>query len=519
MSSLLLPWLILIPIIGGFFCWISERLSNILPRWIALFTMVVLVALSLYFWWAGSGWSNAPHPEVASALTGDQSQWWMFYFHLNWIPQLGISIHLGMDGLSILLITLTAILGLLAVLCSWKEINSRVGFFYLNLMWILGGVIGVFIAVDLFLFFLFWETMLIPMFFLIALWGHSGSDGKTRIYAATKFFIFTQASGLLMLVSIITLALYHASLPGNELTFDYTQLVGTDFGGLEFILMLGFFIAFAVKLPVVPIHSWLPDAHAQAPTAGSVDLAGILLKTAAFGILRFAIPLFPNASHEFAPIAIWLGIFSIIYGAILAFKQTDIKRLIAYTSISHMGFILVGIYSGSPLALQGVVIQMIAHGFSAAALFISSGQLYERLHTRDMRLMGGLWSKITYLPAIMLFFNAASLGLPGTGNFVGEFMILIGAFPADKIAVSIAAFGLVLASIYSLIVMQRVFYGTTRSNFHEPIQGLCKRELGMMFILIVLLILLGVYPQPVLDTSAATMNGVHAWFSPNLVSR
>lgn len=517
MSSLLLPWLILIPIIGGFFCWISERLSNILPRWIALFTMVLLVALSLYFWGTGN-FQHAPNLQTPFEIVDGQSKWWAFYFHLNWIPQLGISIHLGMDGLSILLITLTAILGLLAVLCSWKEINSRVGFFYLNLMWILGGVIGVFVAIDLFLFFLFWETMLIPMFFLIALWGHSGSDGKTRIYAATKFFIFTQASGLLMLVSIITLALKHYTNTGT-MTFDYIQLLGTNLGGLEFILMLGFFIAFAVKLPVVPIHSWLPDAHAQAPTAGSVDLAGILLKTAAFGILRFAIPLFPNASVEFAPIAIWLGIFSIIYGAILAFQQTDIKRLIAYTSISHMGFILVGIYSGSPLALQGVVIQMIAHGFSAAALFISSGQLYERLHTRDMRLMGGLWGKITYLPAIMLFFSVASLGLPGTGNFVGEFMILIGAFPADKVAVSIAAFGLVLASIYSLIVMQRVFYGTTRGNFHEPIQGLCKRELGMMFILIVLLILLGIYPQPVLDTSAATMNGVHAWFSPNLVSR
>lgn len=518
MSSLLLPWLILIPLIGGLFCWLSERISNALPRWVALATMVLLVALSLYFWSTGN-WHNAPNLEVSSTLSGiGQSKWWMFYFHINWIPQLGISIHLGMDGLSILLIVLTALLGFLAVLCSWKEINNRVGFFYLNLMWILAGVVGVFLAIDLFLFFLFWETMLIPMFFLIALWGHSGSDGKTRIYAATKFFIFTQTSGLLMLVAIITLALKHYSSTG-VITFNYTELLGTQLGGLEFILMLGFFIAFAVKLPVVPLHSWLPDAHAQAPTAGSVDLAGILLKTAAFGILRFAIPLFPNASVEFAPIAMWLGIISIVYGAILAFQQTDLKRLIAYTSISHMGFILVGIYSGSLLALQGVVVQMIAHGLSAAALFISSGQIYERLHTRDMRLMGGLWSKIAYLPAIMLFFNAASLGLPGTGNFVGEFMILIGAFPANIIAVSIATFGLVLASIYSLIVMQRVFYGKTRGDFHEPIQKLCLRELGMMFLLIILLVLLGFYPQVVLDTSAASMNGVHAWFSSNLVSR
>lgn len=518
MSSSLLLWLILIPIIGGLLCWLSERFNQAYPRWIALSTSILLMFLALYFWFTGDFSAKAPNADVAFQTINNQATWWPFFFKVTWIEQLGISIYLAMDGLSVLLIVLTGILGIASVLCSWEEIEARVGFFYLNLMWILGGVIGVFLAADLFLFFLFWEVMLIPMFFLIALWGHSGSDGKTRIYAATKFFIFTQASGLLMLISIITLALKHYTNTGT-LTFDYTQLIGTQLGGLEFILMLGFFIAFAVKFPVVPIHSWLPDAHAQAPTAGSVDLAGILLKTAAFGMLRFAIPLFPNASMEFAPIAIWLGLIGIVYGAIVAFQQTDIKRLIAYTSISHMGFILIGIYSGSELALQGVVIQMIAHGFSASALFIGSGQLYKRLHTRDMTKMGGLWGKITYLPAIMLFFNAASLGLPGTGNFVGEFMILIGAFPAAKLVVSIATFGLVLASIYSLIVMQRVFYGTTRSDFHEPIQGLCKREITMMFVLIVLLLLLGIYPQPVLDTSAMSMGGVHSWFSSQLVPR
>src|SRR5690606_30327180 len=243
--------------------------------------------------------------------------------------------------------------------------QKRVGFFHLNLMWILGGVIGVFLAMDLFLFSFFWEMMLVPMFFLIALWGHSGDGKKTRITAATKFFIYTQASGLIMLAAILGLVFAHHASTGVY-TFDYAKLIGTQMpAGLEYILMLGCFVDFAVKLPVVPVPCWLPDAHAQAPTAGSVDLAGILLKTAAYGLLRFALPLFPNASAEFAPIAMGLGLVGIFYGAFLAFAQTDIKRLIAFSSVAHMGFMIIGIYSGQLLALQGVAVQMVAHGLSA----------------------------------------------------------------------------------------------------------------------------------------------------------
>src|SRR5690606_17692671 len=290
------------------------------------------------------------------------------------------------------------------------EIQRNVGFFHLNLLWNIGGVVGVFLALDLFLFFFFWEMMLVPMYFLIALWGHNAPDGKGRIYAANKFFIFTQASGLLMLLAIIGLVLVNWRNTG-VLTFDYEDLLQTTMApAMEFVLMLGFFLAFAVKLPVVPFHSWLPDAHSQAPTAGSVDLAGVLLKTAAYGLLRFGIPLFPNASAEFAPVAMWLGVIGIIYGALMAFVQHDIKRLVAYTSVSHMGFVLVGIYSGNLIALQGVVIQMLAHGISAGALFILCGEVYERMHTRDMRLMGGLWSRLSTLPPIAMFFTAASLG-------------------------------------------------------------------------------------------------------------
>ncbi|BCA28183.1 NADH-quinone oxidoreductase subunit M [Metapseudomonas otitidis] len=497
---MILPWLILIPFIGGLLCWQGERFGATLPRWIALLTMSLLFGLGLWLWATGN-FTLAPAPGADPV--------WAHEFKVNWIERFGITIHLAMDGLSVLMVTLTGLLGVLSVLCSWNEIQNRVGFFHLNLMWILGGVVGVFLAVDLFLFFFFWEMMLVPMYFLIALWGHSGSKGKTRIYAATKFFIFTQASGLVMLVAILGLVLVHYNATG-VLTFNYADLLKTPLTPTaEYLLMLGFFIAFAVKFPVVPFHSWLPDAHAQAPTAGSVDLAGILLKTAAYGLMRFALPLFPNASAEFAPIAHWLGVFAIVYGALLSFAQTDIKRLVAFSSVSHMGFVLIAIYSGSQIALQGAVVQMMAHGLSAAALFILCGQLYERLHTRDMRQMGGIWSRMPYLPAISLFFAAAALGLPGTGNFVGEFLILLGSFEKAMWVTIIAATGLVFGSVYSLIMIHRAHFGAAKSD--APLQGLKPRELIMVLGLAALLILLGVYPQPVLDTSAASMHGVHQW--------
>ena len=496
---MLLPWLILIPFIGGFLCWQTERFGVKVPRWIALITMGLTLVLGLQLWMQG-GYSLTQSAGIPQ---------WQSEFVLPWIPRFGISIHLAIDGLSLLMVVLTGLLGVLAVLCSWREIEKYQGFFHLNLMWILGGVIGVFLAIDMFLFFFFWEMMLVPMYFLIALWGHKASDGKTRITAATKFFIYTQASGLVMLIAILALAFVHFNATGVW-TFNYEDLLKTPMShGVEYLLMLGFFIAFAVKMPVVPLHGWLPDAHSQAPTAGSVDLAGILLKTAAYGLLRFALPLFPNASAEFAPIAMWLGVIGIFYGAWMAFAQTDIKRLIAYTSVSHMGFVLIGIYSGSQLALQGAVIQMLAHGVSAAALFILSGQLYERLHTRDMREMGGLWSKIAYLPAISLFFAAASLGLPGTGNFVGEFLILIGSFASFPWVTAIATTGLVFGSVYSLIMIHRAYFGPSKSD--AVLAGMDARELIMVLGLAVLLVFIGVYPQPFLDTSAATMHGVQQW--------
>ncbi|WP_027351384.1 NADH-quinone oxidoreductase subunit M [Halotalea alkalilenta] len=498
---MILPWLVLIPFIGGLLCWLTENMGLKLPRYIALASMALVLVLSLWLWATG---------DYQLTAVGDSPSWSQ-EFRIGWIDRFGITIHLALDGLSLVMIMLTGFLGVLAVGCSWSEITKRVGFFHLNLMWIIGAVVGVFLAIDLFLFFFFWEVMLVPMYFLIALWGHSGSKGNSRIRAAIKFFIYTQASGLLMLLSILGVVFAHYYQTGI-FTFDYQVLLDTPIGGaLGMVLMLGFFIAFAVKLPVVPLHGWLPDAHAQAPTAGSVDLAGILLKTAAYGMLRFAVPLFPEQSAMFAPVAMALGLIGIYYGAVLAFSQTDIKRLVACSSISHMGFVLIAIYSGSALALQGAVVLMVAHAFSAAGLFIISGQLYERLHTRDMREMGGLFGRIGALPGFALVFVMASLGIPGTGNFIGEFLILFGAFESVPWVVVIASGGLVLAAVYSLVLMHRVYYGAPKAD--TALEGLRVRETLMLGLLLVLLLLTGFFPQLVLDVSAQSMTEVAQWFS------
>ncbi|WP_342221433.1 NADH-quinone oxidoreductase subunit M [Candidatus Fukatsuia endosymbiont of Tuberolachnus salignus] len=511
---MLLPWLILIPFIGGLLCWQCERFGTKAPRVIALVAMGLTLALTVHLFLQRFLSEVLSSGDTLIQPTGLPQ--WQSEFTLPWIPSFCIEFHLALDGLSLLMVMLTGLLGLLAILCSWREIQSNLGFFHLNLLWILGAVIGVFLAIDMFLFFFFWEMMLVPMYFLIALWGHKASNGQTRITAATKFFIYTQASGLIMLIAIIALVLVHYQTMAVW-TFNYTLLLQTPMSqSVEYLLMLGFFIAFAVKMPVVPLHGWLPDAHSQAPTAGSVDLAGILLKTAAYGLLRFSLPLFPQASHDFAPIAMWLGVIGIFYGAWMAFCQTDIKRLIAYTSVSHMGFVLIAIYSGSQLAYQGAVIQMIAHGLSAAGMFIICGQLYERLHTRDMRQMGGLWARIKYLPALSLFFAMATLGMPGTGNFIGEFMILFGSFQVVPLITVVAAFGLVFAAVYSLVMMQRTYYGAVKSK--QALPDMTIREWSIILLLAVLLVLLGFYPQPILDTSYATMNDVQRWFSAPLIS-
>jgi NADH-quinone oxidoreductase subunit M len=502
--------LLLVPFIGGLLCWQLQRSSAGYARYVALGTMLLILALTIGLWLGGD------YSQTLLPSGGSLSGHWVQQLSVPWIPRLGIRFSLGLDGLSLLLVTLTALLGVLAVGCSWREIQTDAGFFYMNLLWNLAGVIGVFLATDLFLFFLSWEVMLVPMFFLIALWGHDIPGGRPRLYAALKFFIFTQSAGLVMLVAILALVFVHYRASG-VLTFGYAELLATPMGARTGLwIMLGFFIGFAAKLPVVPFHSWLPDAHSQAPTAGSVILAGVLLKTAAFGLLRYVLPLFPAASAQFAPIAMWLGVLGIVYGAVCAFGQNDTKRLVAYTSISHMGFIVLGVFAGTEEALQGVIMQILAHGISAAGLFILCGELYERLGTRDLREMGGLWARFSTLPQFGLFFILASLGLPGLGNFLGEFLVLLGTFKAHPGMAALGASGLVLSAVYSLILMQRTFYG--KSGTEAPLPDLDRREFAILSTLMAVMIWLGLYPRPFFDVSRAPTQALQILYAPAATS-
>jgi NADH-quinone oxidoreductase subunit M len=392
------------------------------------------------------------------------------------------------------MVALSMFLGILAVGCGWREVRERVGFYHFNLMWVLAGILGVFMALDLFLFYFFWELMVIPMYFLIVIWGH-----ENKTYAAFKFFLFTQAGGLLMLLSIIGLAYFHYQQTGVT-TFDSTQLMNTALSlRTALVLMMGFFIAFAVKLPSLPFHTWLPDAHTEAPTAGSVILAGLLLKTGAYGLLRFAVPLFPEAARVFAPAAMAIGAVSIVYGSICAIGQTDLKRLVAYTSVSHLGFVLLGIYAGNQIALQGVVMQMIAHGLSSAGLFILVGLLQERIHTRDINQMGGFGAIAPKMAAAALIIAMAGMGFPGMANFLGEMLTLIGSFRASAVWTIVATAGLITATVYTLLFFQRPFHGPqSKTGMFSDLSG---REVAILSSLVITLLWLGLYPKAAFDTA------------------
>jgi NADH-quinone oxidoreductase subunit M len=475
---MILLYLIVILLAGALLAWVAGSRYPAWSRIIAIAAISLDLLLVIFF-------------MMDSSASGNQ---WLEDVKLNWIPGFGISLHLALDGLSLVMLLLTFFLGIISVIISWNEISTKVGFFHFNLLLILAGIVGVFLSLDLFLFYFFWELMLVPMYFLIGIWGH-----ENRTAAAYKFFLYTQASGLLMLISIIALYFIHGRNTGVY-TFDYLQLLGTSMpASTAFILMLGFLAAFLVKLPVVPLHNWLPDAHTEAPTAGSLILAALLLKTGAYGLLRFVVPLFPDAAITFAPFGMALGVIGILYGAKLAFAQTDLKRLVAYTSVSHMGFVILGVFSFNELAYQGVVMQMIAHGISTGALFILVGQLYERIHTRDIGKMGGLWGKAPFMGAIGLIFSMASLGLPGLGNFIAELLILIGAYEANIWMTCLASAGLIAATIYSLRIVQKVFFGKKNTDWNMT--DLSLREKAVSLLLVIVIVWLGLFPGPVFKSA------------------
>ena len=473
----LLAW----PFVAGVAAWIAGRRQPSVARWVSLLSMGAgLVAVVVLWIVKAPDFSLTGHGPFVESV------------HVAWVPQLGISFFVAADGLSLVMVTLCYALGLLAVLSSWREVTERVGFFHFMLLWTVAALVGVFTALDLFLFYFLFEMMLVPMFFLIALWGH-----ERRVYAAVKFFLFTQVGGLLMLVAILALYVIHGRQTGVY-TFDYLRLLGTHLSlATATWLMLGFFAAFAVKLPAVPLHTWLPDAHTQAPTAGSLVLAGLLIKIGAYGMIRFMVPLFPQAAFRAAPVFMGLAVLGILYGAVLAFAQRDLKRLVAYTSVSHMGFVLLAIFAWNTLALQGAVLEIVCHAFSTGALFAIVGLMQERLRTRDMDKMGGLWIIAPGMGAVALVFALASLGLPSLGNFVAEFLILLGSWRVSEPATVLAALGLVAATIYALWLVQRVFQG--RETPAVTMTDLTLREGVMLAAMAAPLLWLGMYPQPIFN--------------------
>ena len=409
-----------------------------------------------------------------------------------WIPSFGIRYTLGLDGISLLMVMLTAFTFCVALLVSWNSIAEKTGLFLTLLLVMEAGIMGVFLALDLALFYLFWEVMLIPMFFLIGIWGHG-----RRIYSTIKFFLFTMFGSLLMLLAIIALHLTHAQQSGVG-TFNLQQLMATQLPpDTQLWLFAAFFLAFAIKFPLFPLHTWLPDAHTDAPTAGSVVLAGLLLKTGSYGLIRFGYPLFPQAAQTVTPLFYTLAIVGIIYASLVAFAQQDMKRLIAYSSIGHMGFVAIGIAAWQPVALSGAVIQMANHGVTTAALFCLVGMLDERVHTREIAAFGGLWGKMPRYSFFFLFFSLATVGLPGLNNFVGEFLILAGVMKTSPLVAAVAFSGIVLTLIYSVRLVQELLFQTERQPL--PLADLDQREMILLSVLALLDLWMGVHPAPLLD--------------------
>ena len=406
----------------------------------------------------------------------------------GWIEALNIRYFVGIDGISVLFVLLTAFLGALCVLVSWEAIRERSKEFYVALLTLEGAMMGVFCALDLFLFYIFWEAMLIPMFLIIGIWG-----GPNRIYATVKFFLYTLAGSLLMLVGVILLY-----LAGGH-TFDVTRLAEQVFPyRLQLLVFWLFFAAFAVKVPMWPVHTWLPDAHTEAPAAGSVILAGVLIKMGAYGFLRFSLPLLPQATTAMLPVMLTLSVIAIVYGAFLCLAQSDLKRLVAYSSVSHMGFVTLGLFALNRQGLEGSLLQMVNHGLVTGALFLAIGIIYERTHTREIAAYGGLAKTMPLFAAFFMLFTLAAIGLPGTCGFIGEWLILLGAFRSAPLFAVLAATGLILGAWYMLWLYQRVFFMEVGEKM-KKLRPLCGREVLILAPLAVLILWIGIFPNAFLD--------------------
>ncbi|MCL4473950.1 MAG: NADH-quinone oxidoreductase subunit M [Actinobacteria bacterium] len=418
-----------------------------------------------------------------------------FVEKVPWISSLGISYHMAVDGISVLLIMLTSLLSLIIVPASWNYIKDREMQFFAAFLFLETGMIGVFCARDLFLFYVFWEIMLIPMYFIIGVWG-----GPRRIYAAIKFFLFTFAGSLLMLIAIVAIAYLARANQYATPVFDMDLLEKATFSySVQIFAFLAFFIAFAVKVPMWPLHTWLPDAHVEAPTAGSVILAGVMLKVGGYGMLRLCIPLFPDAVVAIAPYILVLSLIAIVYGALVSLVQKDLKKLVAYSSVSHMGFVTAGIFALNVIGIEGGIMVMFSHGLLTGALFLMVGFMYERLHTREIADMGGLAGPFPVMAGFLLFFTLASLGLPGLSGFVGEFLSLVGLFTYNKAMAAVASIGIILAAAYLLWMFQRVMFTNLRDDKWYKFPDFSLREMASLLPLGFLAIWAGVYPNTFLQ--------------------
>ncbi len=451
-----------------------------MARRTALVVTVVEFILSAGLWWAVN--TTPGTLQLTSSVA--------------WIPAWGISYAVGIDGISLTMVLLTTLLMPLCVLGSWNYITERVRGYYAMLLTLLTGVLGVFLATDLFLFYVFWEVMLIPMYFIIGMWG-----GKNRLYAAIKFFVFTMAGSLLMLVAILVLAWAVAGRTGT-LSFAYDHLLANSqaVGSLAPWLFGAFALAFAIKVPVFPFHTWLPDAHVEAPTAGSVLLAGVLLKLGTYGFLRFAVPFFPEVATSpwVTNLILLLAVIGIVYGALVAMVQPDIKKLVAYSSVSHLGFVMLGIWAATVQSITGAVMVMIGHGLSTGALFFLVGMLYERRHTRDISAYGGIARVVPVFSLVFTVVALSSIGLPGLNGFIGEFLVLLGSFRAHPWATGVATTGVIFAAAYLLWALQRIIYNKLDQRENESLPDLSARELAVMVPLLLGILWMGLYPAPIL---------------------
>ncbi len=468
----ILSLVIFIPVVGAIGLLFIDRNNTFLIKLMALIISIVtfIVSLPLFFRF-------------------DMNSYGMqFVENRAWIPAWNINYALGLDGISVLFVLLSTLITILCVLISWDSITEKLKEFYMSVLMVEAAMIGVFCSLDFFLFYIFWEAMLIPMFLIIGVWG-----GPNRVYASIKFFLFTLVGSLLMLVGIVVLYTYSGGsfsiLELDAITYPYN---------MQLWLFWAFFASFAVKVPMFPFHTWLPDAHSEAPTAGSVLLAAVLIKMGAYGFLRFSIPLFPDAAVAMTPIMLTLSVIAIIYGGIVCLAQTDLKRLIAYSSVSHMGFVTLGIFALNTQGLEGSILQMINHGIITGALFLSVGAIYERTHSRNISDYGGLATVTPVFAAFFMIFTLASIGLPSTNGFVGEFLIILGGFTANKLIGVLAATGVIIGAAYMLWLYQRVFF----MELGPKAAGLTDfnaREIITLLPMVVLIFWIGLYPNALLD--------------------